>query len=171
MSYQGIETSHFKLVQFLLLYHVISNVHICSFTCIIFHVHGVASKMVLHAHTHKKKKWRPVHTVWKLCRKENLFAKVLVFCILLNLALGSQYNYEMQQIFFKFLFVYITVFYLMPKSQSKTVKPLFYVVILRIWYQGLNYLIFNDLWKNEGKNFGFHELFLSCFWHSQIEKM
>ena len=55
MSYQGIETSHFKLVQFLLLYHVISNVHICSFTCIIFHVHGVASKMVLHAHTHKKK--------------------------------------------------------------------------------------------------------------------
>ena len=56
MSYQGIETSHFKLVQFLLLYHVISNVHICSFTCIIFHVHGVASKIVLHAHTHTKKK-------------------------------------------------------------------------------------------------------------------
>ena len=111
--------------------------------------------------TKKKKLWRPVHTVWKLCRKENLFAKVLVFCILLNLALGSQYNYEMQQIFFKFLFVCI----------HKTVKPLFYVVILRIWYQGSNYLIFNDLWKNEGKNFGFHELFLSCFWHSQIEKM
>ena len=58
MSYQGIETSHFKLVQFLLLYHVISNVHICSFTCIIFHVHGGASKMVLHAQNlvHKKKK-------------------------------------------------------------------------------------------------------------------
>ena len=59
MSYQGIETSHFKLVQFLLLYHVISNVHICSFTCIIFHVHGGASKMVLHAQNlvHKKKNY------------------------------------------------------------------------------------------------------------------
>ena len=38
-----------NLVQFLPPYHVISNVHVCSFTCTISHVHGRAPGMVLHA--------------------------------------------------------------------------------------------------------------------------
>ena len=38
-----------NLVQFLPLYHVIiSNVHVCSFTCTISHVHRSAPKTVLH---------------------------------------------------------------------------------------------------------------------------
>ena len=75
MSYQGIETSHFKLVQFLLLYHVISNVHICSFTCIIFHVHGVASKMVLHAHTHTQKKMKASAHSLEIMQKRKSFCQ------------------------------------------------------------------------------------------------
>ena len=35
------------LVQFILLYHVISNVHVCSFTRTIPHMHGRAPKTVL----------------------------------------------------------------------------------------------------------------------------
>ena len=38
------------LVHFLPPYHVIiSNLHVCSFTCMIFHVHGRAPKTVLRA--------------------------------------------------------------------------------------------------------------------------
>ena len=39
-----------NLVQYLLLHHVaINNVHVCSFTCMISHMHGRAPKIVLNA--------------------------------------------------------------------------------------------------------------------------
>ena len=38
-----------NLVQFLLPYHVISNMHVCSFMCAFSHLQGHTPKMVLHA--------------------------------------------------------------------------------------------------------------------------
>ena len=39
-----------NLIRFLPLYHVIiSNMHVCSFTCMLSHTHICAPKMVLHA--------------------------------------------------------------------------------------------------------------------------
>ena len=45
----AIKNFNINLVQFLLPYVIISDVHVFSFKCTISHVHGYAPKMVLHA--------------------------------------------------------------------------------------------------------------------------